>query len=86
MVRSRASVSLEDFLRVTVVERVKYDTVLEAASELGMTEASFKQRLQKERKNYPVVFENVPKYRNNKRRADETEAMNIVERLKSVCV
>ncbi len=83
MVRSRASVTLENFLRITVVERNKYNTACEAAQELGMTEASFKQRLQKERKNYPVVFENVPKYRTNQRRVDECEAMKMVERLKA---
>ena len=45
MADTRVHVTLEDFLRVTIAERDEFDSVQDAADELGMTPASFKQRL-----------------------------------------
>ncbi len=59
---TRVHVTLEDFLRVTIVERDSFDTVECASDELGMTPASFKQRLIKSRKRYPNLYQDVPAY------------------------
>lgn len=82
--RTRITVSLDDFLRVVVVEREKYPTKADAAKALGMTEGSFSQRLTKERKGYPKVFEGVPQYRGSSgpKRATEDEALAILAKLK----
>lgn len=79
----RITVSLEDFLRVTVAQRDTFDSVSKAAAELGMTEGSFKQRLTKERKEYPAIFESVPKYtgKNGPKRATLEEAQAILAKL-----
>lgn len=85
MVRVRASVSLENFLRVTVADRDNYRTASEAAKALGMTEASFKQRLQKERKNYPTIFSSIQKYESSSpRRVSEADAIKMIEQMKVV--
>lgn len=84
MSKKRAVVSLEDFIRVVVTERERFPTHETAAQSLGMTVASFKQRLSKERKRYPRVFENVGRYNgasNGPRIASENEAMEILNRL-----
>lgn len=79
----RITVTLEDFLRVTVAQRETFDTVEKAASELGMTIGSFKQRLTKERKAYSAIFESVPKYtgKNGPKRATLEEAQAILAKL-----
>lgn len=83
--QKRAVVSLEDFLRVTVVERDRFDSPAKAAAELGMTEGSFKQRMTKERKAMPDIFESVPKYHRGggRKRATQAEAMEILASLRS---
>ena len=60
--QSRVHVTLEDFLRVVIVEREQFPTIAQAASELGMTEGSLKQRITREKKNMPKVFDGVPRY------------------------
>jgi len=76
MSESRVVVKLADFLRVTVADRETIDTPTKAAEALGMTEASFKQRLVRERKNYPAIFETVPKYTASRvATPDEAQAM-----------
>lgn len=79
----RITVKLEDFLRVTVAERNTFDTITKAAAELGMTEGSFKQRLTKERKEYPSIFASVPKYsgKNGPKRATLEEAQAMLAKL-----
>lgn len=63
MSNSRVSVSLKDFLRVTVKERDTITTAQEAADALGYTSLeSFKQALTRNRKRYPAIFDSVPKY------------------------
>ena len=79
----RASVKLEDFLRVVIAERDKYPTVADAAAALGMTAGSFKQRLVRERKRYPKVFATVPHYSGNRgpRTPDESEVEALVAKI-----
>ena len=82
----RVRVGLEDFLRVAVVEREQHDTAESAASALGLTVSSFKQRLAKERKAYPEIFKAVPAYQTAKggaKRATPSEALAILERLQN---
>lgn len=80
----RVTVSLKDFLRVTVAEREKFPTHEAAANELGMTVASFRQRLTRERKRYPGIFESVPSYRVGKTRcATEEQARALLDELRS---
>ena len=83
--KKRASVSLGDFLKVTVVDREQFNTADIAANELGMTIGSFKQRLMKERKAYPDIFSVVPKYKSGtrKRRPTQEEAIQLLESLKN---
>ena len=82
--KTRTVVSLEDFLRVVIVEREQYPTPEDAAEALGMTKNSFTQRLVRERKAYPAVFEGVPTYRTGggPRRPSEDEALAILESLR----
>lgn len=79
----RVTVELKDFLRVTVAERSTFDTTEKAATELGMTVGSFKQRLTRERKRYPAIFESVPKYtgKNGPKPATQDEAQAILAEL-----
>lgn len=84
MSKKRAVVSLEDFIRVVIAEREKFPTHETAAQALGMTVASFKQRLSKERKRYSRVFSEAPRYQGvsaGSRIATEDEAMEILGRL-----
>ena len=81
--KNRVHVPFKSFLRVTVVERETFDTITKASIELGMTEASFKQRCTKERKDYPALFESVPKYtsKSGPRRPSQDEAQAILDEL-----
>jgi hypothetical protein len=79
--KERASVSLQQFIKTTIVERDTYTTAQEAAKQLGMTLASFKQRLQKERKDYPSVYEGFQPYQERRRKATEAEALDILQSL-----
>lgn len=76
--RSRVTVSMQDFVRVVVNERGQFDTIEKAASELGMTVGSFKQRLTRERKNYPAVFGKVGRYGRTTQRLSEAEVLAMV--------
>lgn len=60
--QNRVHVSMEDFLRVAIVQRDKFPTQMEAAIQLGLTESSFKQRYIREKKRYPQAFTGVPNY------------------------
>lgn len=60
--KNRVHVSMEDFLRVAIVERSKFPTQESAAQELGLTVSSFKQRYIREKKRYPSAFTSVPSY------------------------
>ncbi len=80
----RISVSLRDFLRVAVVKRDEFDTPEKAANALGMTLGSFSQRMTRERKAYPSVFEGVASYsKQGPKRATEDEALALLEGLRS---
>lgn len=81
--KSRVQVSLQDFLRVTIAERDKFPTLEDAAKALGMTEGSFQQRLMRERKAYPRVFEAVPSYKGSRgpKRVTEDEALAMLAKL-----
>jgi phage terminase small subunit len=82
--KQRAHVTLKDFLRVTIAERDTIDNVTDAASELGMTPASFKQRLLTEKKRYPKLYENTESYTADSRRIpSEEEASSILAELLS---
>ena len=76
--KTRAVVTLKDFLRVTIKERNSFDTVGTAATELGMTPASFKQRLITEKKRYPELYHEWQPYLSDQRRIptpDEAAAL-----------
>ena len=66
--KTRAVVSLKNFLRVTIAQRDQFNSVELACTELGMTPASFKQRLMTERKRYPKLYENWQPYNSDQRR------------------
>ena len=73
--KTRAVVTLKDFLRVTIAQRDQFNSVELACTELGMTPASFKQRLMTERKRYPKLYENWQPYNSDQRRIlSENEA------------
>ena len=75
---TRAVVALKDFLRVTIAQRDQFDSVELAYTELGMTPASFKQRLITERKRYPKLYENWQPFASDQRRIpseDEAAAL-----------
>jgi hypothetical protein len=79
---TRIHVTLEDFLRVTIAERDHFDSVQEASDALGMTPASFKQRLIKSKKRYPSLYEGVPSYASDARRVpSESEAAELLASL-----
>ena len=79
---SRIHVTLEDFLRVTIAGRNEFDTTESAAAELGMTPASFKQRLTTSRKRYPSLYESVERYSTDRRSVPtEDEAAAILATL-----
>ena len=83
--QKRVRVGLEDFLRVAVVQRSQFDT-MQAAEKLGLTESSFKQRLTKEKKAYPEIFEGVQPYRsssNGNKRATKEQALEMLNRLQA---
>ena len=83
----RGVATREDFLRVAVTERAKFVTSKAAAGELGLTEASFKQRLKRERELYPQAFEGVEVYpvKPKGRTVDSTEdVMAMLSRLAEV--
>ena len=76
--KTRAVVTLQDFLRVTIKERNTFDSIGDAASELGMTPASFKQRLITEKKRYPELYHEWQPYLSDQRRIptpDEAAAL-----------
>tara|TARA_Y100001949_G_C15907890_1_gene295546 strand:+ start:524 stop:790 length:267 start_codon:yes stop_codon:yes gene_type:complete len=79
---NRIHVTLEEFLRVTIADRDIFDSVKAAAAELGMTPASFKQRLMTSRKRYPTLYKEVARYTADQRRIpNETEAAEILAQL-----
>ena len=77
---NRATVTLEAFIKVTVVNRATITTAKEAASALGMTPESFKQKLKTNRERYPDVFKAVPVYETvaGPRVASTDEAANVL--------
>jgi len=64
--KTRVHVTLEDFLRVTIADRETFDSIDSASAELGMTTASFKQRLITSRKRYPSLYEGTEPYTKRK--------------------
>ena len=60
--------TLQDFLRVTIKERSTFDSIGAAAAELGMTPASFKQRLITEKRRYPELYHEWQPYDSDQRR------------------
>jgi hypothetical protein len=79
MADNRVHVTLEDFLRVTIAERDHFDSVQEASDALGMTPASFKQRLITSKKRYPGLYTDVARYATDGRRVpDEAEAAQLL--------
>jgi hypothetical protein len=82
--KTRAVVSLKNFLRVTIAQRDQFDSVTLACDELGMTAASFKQRLMTERKRYPKLYENWQSYTSDQRRIpSEDEAAELLATITS---
>ena len=80
--KKKAVVDLAEFLMVVLVDREKFSSVEEAASALGMTPASFKQRLGVERKRYPNLFKEFIPFSSDKRRIrTETEAIEIFHKI-----
>lgn len=63
--KNRVHVSMEDFLRVSIVRRSEFPTQEVAAKELGLTISSFKQRYIREKKRYPQAFVGVANYPTN---------------------
>ena len=79
---AKPSVSLDDFLNVTIAYRSEFDSALEAAKALGLTPASFKQRLKTERDRYPEMYADVPAYANDGRtKATKAQAAAILVKL-----
>ena len=79
MADTRVHVTLEDFLRVTIAERDHFDSVQEASDELGMTPASFKQRLITSKKRYPSLYNGIDRYSTDARKIpDEAEAAQLL--------
>ena len=62
---TRPRASAEDFVRVCV-NRTEFPTREDAATALGMTEGSFKQRESRERKRYPKLWTAIPEYKVSK--------------------
>jgi len=82
--KTRAVVGLQDFLRVTIAQRDKFDSIELACDELGMTAASFKQRLITERKRYPKLYEKWQPFTSDQRRIpNEDEAAALLATLTS---
>ena len=82
--KARASVTLKDFLRVTIAQRDQFSSVELACNELGMTAASFKQRLITERKRYPKLYEKWQPFASDQRRIpNEDEAAELLAALTS---
>ena len=82
--KQRAVVTLKDFLRVTIKERNTFNSILDAANELGMTPASFKQRLITEKKRYPELYHEWQPYLSDQRRIPTPEeAGSILDELLS---
>ena len=71
--KKKAVVDLAEFLLVVLVKRDKLDSAQLAAEELGMTVASFRQRLAVERKRYPNLFKDFTPYGNDQRRVPSEE-------------
>ena len=71
--KQRAVVTLQDFLRVTIKERNTFDSIGDAANELGMTPASFKQRLITEKRRYPELYHEWQPYDSDQRRIPTPE-------------
>ena len=79
MADTRIHITLEDFLRVTIAQRNLFDSVELASDELGMTPASFKQRLITSKKRYPGLYADVDRYATDGRRVpDEAEAAQLL--------
>jgi len=72
-IKARAVVTLKDFLRTTIKDRNMFDSVALAATELGMTPASFKQRLITEKKRYPELYHEWQPYLSDQRRIPTPE-------------
>ena len=83
--KTRVTVSRADFVRVVIVDRDKYETVEDAAAELGMTPGSLRQRITRERKEYPTSFVGVPKFTtaNGPHKASQDEMDAIIASLKA---
>ena len=82
--KTRAVGGLQGFLRVTIAQRDKFDSVELACDELGMTAASFKQRLITERKRYPKLYEKWQPFTSDQRRIpNEDEAAALLATLTS---
>ena len=80
--KKKAVVDLAEFLMVVLVDRDKLDSAQSAAEALGMTLASFKQRLAVERKRYPNLFKEFVPYSNDQRRVpSEEQAIEIFNKI-----
>ena len=71
--KTRAVVTLKDFFRVTLKSRDSFDSIGASATELGMTPASFKQRLITEKKRYPALYADWEPYLSDQRRVPTPE-------------
>lgn len=82
--KNRVHVSMEDFLRVSIVQRSEFPTQESAAKELGLTVSSFKQRYIREKKRYPQAFTGVPSYPSNSgnKRASLNDVLGMLEALR----
>ena len=82
--KTRAVVSLKNFLRVTIAQRDQFNSVELACTELGMTPARFKQRLMTERQRYPKLYENWQPFTSDQRRIlSENEAAELLATITS---
>ncbi len=82
--KNRVHVSMEDFLRVSIVQRSEFPTQESAANELGLTVSSFKQRYIREKKRYPSAFKGVPSYpsKGGNKLATENDVLGMLEALR----
>ncbi len=82
--KNRVHVTMEEFLRVAIVQRNKFPTQEHAATELGLTVSSFKQRYIREKKRYPQAFSDVPSYpsKAGNKRASINDVLGLLESLR----
>ena len=80
MKKSRPVIDIVKFIKV-LKDRENYPDVVSASNALGMTVSSLQQKIARERKRYPRVFESIENYKDNRksnRLLSENELMELL--------